>query len=63
MYSAGRNGVVIVLTKDLKDSLVGVNRRRDGVISVKLAFNQTVVNVICAYASQVGCGEKNKEAF
>lgn len=56
-----RNGVGIVLSKEL--SLVSVNRRSDRVRSVKLSLSRTVVNVICAYAPQVGCEEEEKVAF
>ncbi len=59
----GRNGVGIVLSKELKDSLVSVSRTNDRVVSVKLGKGETVVNVICAYAPQVGCEEEERETF
>ena len=59
----GKNGVGILLSKDLKDSLVGVNRRNDRVMSIKLGLGETIVNVICAYAPQVGCADEEKDAF
>lgn len=59
----GRNGVGIVLHKELKDSLVSVSRRNDRLMSVKLGLGETVVNIICAYAPQVGCEEEEKETF
>ena len=59
----GRNGVGIILSKDLKDSLVGVNRRNDRVMSIKLGLGETIINVICAYAPQVGCAEEEKDTF
>ena len=62
-YEKGRNGVGIVLSKGFKDSLVSVSRTNDRVMSVKLGIGETVVNVICAYAPQVGCGEEAKEMF
>ena len=58
----GRNRVGIVLSKDVKDSLLGVNRRNDRVMSIKLCF-EVNLNVVCAYAPQVGCGEDEKEEF
>ena len=58
----GRNGVGIVLSKDLKDSLVSVSRRSDRVMSVKLCLEETV-NIVCGYAPQVGCDEEEKEKF
>ena len=59
----GRNGVGIVLSKEFKDSLVRVSRTNDRVMSVKLGIGETVVNVICAYAPQVGCEVEEKETF
>ena len=58
----GRNGVGIALSKDLKDSLVSVARRSDRVMSVKLCLNE-MINVVCAYAPQVGCEDEEKIAF
>jgi len=58
----GRNRIGIVLFKEVKDSLVGVNRRKDRVMSIKLCFDENL-NVVCAYAPQVGCGEEEKEEF
>ena len=59
----GRNGVGIVLSKEFKDSLVSASRTNDRVVSVKLGIGETVVNVICAYAPQVGCEDEEKEAI
>ena len=59
----GRNGVGIVLSKDLKEDLISVSKRSDRVMSVKLGVEETVVNIICAYAPQVGCTEEEKETF
>ena len=46
----GRNGVGIVLSKDLKDDLISVSKRSDRVMSIKLGVEETVVHIICAYA-------------
>ena len=55
----GRNGVGIVLSKDLKEDLISVSKRSDRVMSIKLGVEQTVVNIICAYApSRLYRGEK-----
>ena len=35
----------------------------DRVMSVKLGIGETVVNVVCAYAHEVGCAEEEKETF
>ena len=57
----GRNGVWIVLSKDLKEGLISVSKRSDRVMRIKLGVEETVVNVICAYAP--GCTEEEKKRF
>ena len=53
----GRDGVGIVLSKELKHSLVSVSRTNDRVMSVKLGIGETVVNVIMRVRSPGGlCG-------
>ena len=59
----GRNGVGIVLSKDLKEELISVSKRSDRVMSIKLGVEETVINIICAYAPQVGCTEEENETF
>ena len=59
----GRNGVGIVLSKDMKEDLISVSKRSDRVMSIKLGVEETVVNIICAYAPQVGCREEEKGTF
>ncbi len=59
----GRNGVGIVLSKDLKGSLVSVRRRGDRGMSIKLSFGAQNVNIVCGYAPQVGCQREEKEVF
>ena len=59
----GRNGVGIILSKDLKESLLGVNRKSDRIMSLKLGLGATIVNVVCDYAPQTGCTEGEKDAF
>ena len=57
----GRNEVGPVVYKE--HSLVSVSRTNDRVMSVKLGIGETVVNVMCAYAPQVGCAEEENETF
>ena len=59
----GRNGVGIILSEELKESIVSVERRSDRVMSIKLGVEDVAVNIICAYAPQVGCTAAEKEAF
>ena len=58
-----RNGVGIVLRKDLVDRVVEVERASDRLISMKLEVDGILINLVSAYAPQVGCDEEEKEAF
>uniref|UniRef100_A0A8D8SH78 Craniofacial development protein 2 n=2 Tax=Cacopsylla melanoneura TaxID=428564 RepID=A0A8D8SH78_9HEMI len=61
--SSGRNGVGIVLNEEMKTKVTNVNRISDRVMSLRLEIEHLVINIICAYAPQVGCDEEIKEAF
>ena len=52
-----------MISKDMKEDLISVSKRSDRVMSIKLGVEETVVNIICAYAPQVGCTEEEKETF
>ncbi|XP_068234066.1 craniofacial development protein 2-like [Palaemon carinicauda] len=58
----GRNGVGIILSKDLKESLIGVNRKNDRIMSLKLGLGATIVNMVFAHTPQTGC-TKEKDTF
>ena len=60
---ANRNGVGVLIDKSLKNSVVGVRRQGDRIILVKLVIGDMVLNVISAYASQVGLDESAKRQF
>ena len=60
---SGRNGVTLVLSKDIREALVQVNRRSERVMSIKLCEGKTTLTVISAYAPQVGCEEDEKDQF
>ena len=57
---ANRNGVGVLIDKSLKNSVVGVRRQGDRIILVKLVIGDMVLNVISAYAPQVGHDESAK---
>ena len=66
MYSgnnAGRNGVAVILLVNIRENLIGVERRSDRVMSIKLRLDDTTLNVISAYAPQVGCLDEEKDWF
>ena len=56
--SNNRNGVAVILEREWHDTILKVDR----IINVKLAYGNSILNVISAYAPQVGCPhvEKNQ---
>ena len=58
-----RNGVGIVVDKNLKNDIVTVIRRGDRLILVKLVLGENIINIISAYAPQVGLDEFTKVQF
>ncbi|GJX44891.1 craniofacial development protein 2 [Tanacetum coccineum] len=58
-----RNGVGVILKACLKDKVVQVNRCSDRIISLTLVIDGETVNVISAYAPQVGLSEVEKKTF
>ena len=59
----GRNGVGIVLSGDLKNSVTEVYRKNDRIMRVKICYAGETMNIISAYAPQVGCTEEEKGQF
>ena len=60
---ANKNGVGILIDKSLKDGVVDVKRQGDRIILVKLVLGDVVLNIISAYAPQVGLSESEKRKF
>ncbi|XP_047989245.1 craniofacial development protein 2-like [Leguminivora glycinivorella] len=58
-----RNGVGVVLDRELKNKVMDVNRVNDRMIAVKLLLENVIVNVISVYAPQTGCNNSLKEKF
>jgi hypothetical protein len=58
-----RNGVGILIDKSLKNEVVAVRRQGDIIIMIKLIFGDLVLNVISAYAPQVGLSDDVKRRF
>ncbi|XP_078172001.1 uncharacterized protein LOC144566019 [Carex rostrata] len=56
-------GVGILVDKSLKNGVVDVRRQGDRIILVKLVVGDKVLNVISAYAPQVGLSEATKKEF
>ena len=59
----GRNGVGILIDRSLKDGVVEVRRQDDRIILIRLVVGDSVLNVISAYAPQVGLSESIKMQF
>ena len=59
----GNNGVGIILKEDYARSVVEVKRKSDRMMSVKMEIKGVMMNVINAYAPQVGCELEEKEYF
>jgi exonuclease III len=58
-----KNGVGIVLDKNLKDGVVDIKRQGGMIILVKLLVGDLVFNVISAYVPQIGLNESVKMLF
>ncbi|KAF7704710.1 hypothetical protein HF521_021782 [Silurus meridionalis] len=64
-YGTGgkRNSVGVILKEEYSKSVVEVKRVSDRVMNVKLEVEGVMINVISAYASQVGYQMEEKEKF
>ena len=58
-----KNGVGIILKKEHVDMVVELWRVTDRIICFKMELGGVMLNVISAYAPQVGCIREEKEAF
>ena len=58
-----RNGVGIVLKEEWVKNVVEVKRVSDRMMCMKVQMEGLILNVVCAYAPQVGCEMEEKEEF
>jgi exonuclease III len=58
-----RNGVGILIDKSIKNGVVAVRRQWNRIIMIKLVFEDLVLNIISAYAPQVGLSDDFKRRF
>ena len=58
-----RNGVGIILDRQLVDEVVDVRRKGDRILLIKLILGDEAVNVISAYAPQIGLDDESKRQF
>nr|GEX48332.1 retrovirus-related Pol polyprotein LINE-1 [Tanacetum cinerariifolium] len=61
--SIARNGVGIILAGRHKDNVVRVTRRGDMIMAISVVIEGETVNVISAYAPQVGLSDADKKRF
>ncbi|KAL6537654.1 hypothetical protein OROHE_012281 [Orobanche hederae] len=58
-----RNGVGIVIDKEMIDDVVEVSRKSDRIMSIKLVIGDEFLTIISAYAPQVGLDASIKQEF
>ncbi|XP_070013886.1 uncharacterized protein [Nicotiana sylvestris] len=59
----GKNGVGILVDRDLRESVVEVKRVNDRLMFIKLVISECTFNVVSAYAPQTGLDEEVKWRF
>ncbi|XP_019261048.1 PREDICTED: uncharacterized protein LOC109239007 [Nicotiana attenuata] len=59
----GKNGVGILVDRELRESVVEVRRVNDWLISIKLVVGECTINVVSAYVPQAGLDEEIKRRF
>ena len=60
---SSRNDVGIIVDEEWKKNVVEINRIGDRIISLKMVVGEETINVISAYARQVGAESQIKEQF
>ncbi|GKD37687.1 craniofacial development protein 2-like protein [Tanacetum coccineum] len=61
--SRARNGVGVMLATRLKDNVVQVTKRSDRIMAILVFIDGETVNIISAYAPQVGLSDAVKKRF
>ena len=61
--SRTRNGVGVIIDKSLKDNVIKINRIGDRILALKIVVDDKIVNIISAYAPQVGLDMSSKLNF
>ena len=61
--TSNKNRVGVLIYKSLKDGVVEVRRQGNRIILVKLVISDIFLNIISAYAPQVGHDESAKRFF
>uniref|UniRef100_A0A673K0B0 Craniofacial development protein 2-like n=1 Tax=Sinocyclocheilus rhinocerous TaxID=307959 RepID=A0A673K0B0_9TELE len=58
-----RNGVGVILKEEFVKNVLEVKRVSDRLMSLKLEIEGVMLNVVSAYAPQVGCEQEEKDRF
>ena len=56
-------GIGILIDRSLKNGVVEVRRQGDRIILIRLVVGDSVLNVISAYAPQVGLSENHQDTI
>ncbi|KAG8233621.1 hypothetical protein J437_LFUL001032 [Ladona fulva] len=56
----GRNGVGVIIDKELKGGIYEVERKSDRIMCVKLEIGRGSTTIVCGYVPQAGCEEEEK---
>jgi len=58
-----KNGVSILVDKELVNSVVEVSRKSDRIIAIKVVVGSMILNVVSVYAPQIGLSKEVKKRF
>ena len=58
-----KNGVGILVVKELVDSVVEVKRKSDKIMAIKAVVGSEILNVVSVYAPQIGLPDDIKKQF
>ncbi|XP_047253765.1 uncharacterized protein LOC124887886 [Capsicum annuum] len=58
-----RNGVGFIVDEELREHVVEVKSVSNRLMSIKLVFGGSTINVISAYAPQIGLDEEERKEF
>jgi exonuclease III len=58
-----RNGIGVIVKEEYINCVLEVKRVSDRVMCVKIEKEDSILNIISAYAPQVGCDQEEKEKF
>ena len=59
--SRAKNGVGILVDKELVDSVVEVSRKSDRIMAIKVVVGSVILNVVSVYAPQIGLSDEVKK--